>query len=140
MKRKPFLRQPLALLGLLCLAFAPLSSAFAVEETTGISFHVNRLVYLEADKKGIVHTAYNKTDRNWLMQSFIRPVDQQTGDIDIDNNSSTPLPFIVTPPLERMSPHSELTVRIRRNQIALPDDRESVFFCVAQSHTGAAKK
>lgn len=43
------------------------------------------------------------------------------------------MPFIITPPLARLEMKSELALRIRRNDIPLPYDRESVFFISTKS-------
>lgn len=94
----------------------------------GIAFHVLRVIYPESEKKGVTLTAHNQTDRPYLMQSRIRPVDPATGNVDMTPGDEKGMPFIVTPPLARLEAHGELTVRIRRNGKPLPTDRESVFF------------
>ncbi|WP_337265203.1 fimbrial biogenesis chaperone [Serratia sp. MMO-151] len=96
----------------------------------GISFYVLRVIYPEGEKKGVTLTAYNKTDRPYLMQSRIRPVDSVTGNVDMSDKgeAAQSMPFIVTPPLARLEANGELTLRIRRSSEALPLDRESVFF------------
>jgi fimbrial chaperone protein len=98
-------------------------------EPPGIAFYVLRVIYPESERKGVTLTAYNKTDRTYLMQSRIRPVDLATGDVDMsDKDAATAMPFVVTPPLARLEANGELVLRIRRNDVALPTDRESVFF------------
>ncbi|WP_025123106.1 MULTISPECIES: molecular chaperone [unclassified Serratia (in: enterobacteria)] len=99
-------------------------------EPKGISFYVLRVIYPESERKGVTLTAYNKTDRPYLMQSRIRPVDPATGNVDMSEKgaTATAMPFIVTPPLARLEANGELTLRIRRNDEVLPSDRESVFF------------
>lgn len=108
-----------------------LVSGFArAEESSppGIAFHVLRVIYPEAAKQGVSLTANNTTPDAYLMQSWIRPVDLKTGDVDLHWQGQPAMPFVVTPPLARLEGNSELTLRIRRNDVALPDDRESVFF------------
>jgi len=98
-------------------------------EPPGIAFYVLRVIYPESERKGVTLTADNKTDQAYLMQSRIRPVDLSTGDVDMsDKVAATAMPFVVTPPLARLEANGELVLRIRRNDVPLPTDRESVFF------------
>lgn len=96
--------------------------------SSGISFYVLRVIYSEADKQGVTLTAINTSPAPYLMQSWVRPVDSETGDVDLRWHGSPVMPFIVTPPLARLEANGELVVRIRRNDVLLPRDRESVFF------------
>lgn len=116
-----------SLLACLCL-LAP-SAVFAQDNASpGISFYVLRVIYSETDKQGVTLTAYNKSASPYLIQSWIRPLDLQTGNVDLNWQGTPAMPFIVTPPLSRLDEHGDLTLRIRRNDIPLPADRESVFF------------
>ncbi|CNJ33913.1 molecular chaperone [Yersinia mollaretii] len=108
--------------------FSGLAGAQTAPTKPGISFYVLRVIYPEAEKKGVSLTAYNKSAAPYLMQSWIQPVDPVTGDVNMANTDSAAMPFIVTPPLARLEANSELTLRIRRNGEPLPTDRESVFF------------
>lgn len=131
MKLPTRLRHPLTALGLLCLSFSLLPSLQAAEQETeqrGISFYNTRVIYTATSLSGVTQTIYNQTTTPRLLQSFIRPVDAQTGDVDIDNVSNAAVPFIVTPPLTRLDANSDITLRIRRNDQPLPSDRESVFY------------
>lgn len=94
----------------------------------GISFYVLRVIYPEIAIKGVTIKADNKTDSPYLFQSFIRPVDSTTGDVDLNDNGLSEMPFIVTPPLTRIEPLQTLNLRIRRTGLTLPSDRESVFY------------
>lgn len=94
----------------------------------GISFYVLRVIYPEAAIKGVTIKADNKTDSPYLFQSFIRPVDATTGDVNLNENILSEIPFIVTPPLTRIEPQQTLDLRIRRTGLTLPSDRESVFY------------
>lgn len=96
--------------------------------SSGISFYVLRVIYPESEKRGVTLRAYNKTAGVYLMQSWIRPVDFGTGDVDLQGGSKMAMPFVVTPPLQRFEPGEELALRIRRTGVVLPDDRESVYF------------
>lgn len=119
-----------------------LASAFvnaAEVEPKGISFYVLRVVYPESASKGVTLTAYNKSADPYLMQSWVRPMDHHTGDVELNHSGQTKTPFIVTPPLERLEANGELTLRIRRNGEPLPSDRESVFF-ISMKAIPASKK
>ena len=96
--------------------------------SSGISFYVLRVIYVEGEKQGVTLTAHNNSPAPYLMQSWVRPVDLATGDVDLRWQGTPVMPFIVTPPLARLEANSELTLRFRRNDIPLPEDRESVFF------------
>lgn len=95
---------------------------------SGIAFYVLRVIYPAGEKQGVTLTAYNKSSAPYLMQSWVRPVDPATGDVDLSWQGTPVMPFIVTPPLARLEANGELPLRIRRNDVPLPDDRESVFF------------
>lgn len=94
----------------------------------GIAFHVLRVIYPESEKQGVTLTARNNSPAPYLMQSRVRPVDPATGGVDLTSPERQGMPFIVTPPLSRLEANGELTLRIRRSDVALPADRESVFF------------
>lgn len=94
----------------------------------GISFYVLRVIYPETATKGVTIKADNKTDSPYLFQSFIRPVDTTTGDVDFNDKGVCGMPFIVTPPLTRIESKQTLDLRIRRTGLTLPSDRESVFY------------
>ncbi|HGM5491184.1 TPA: molecular chaperone [Serratia fonticola] len=112
---------------LLCCLICPWVNA-TQPESAGISFYVLRVIYPESANKGVTLTIHNKSAAPYLMQSWVRPVDQRTGDVELSPSRQTKAPFIVTPPLERLEAEGELTLRIRRNGDVLPSDRESVFF------------
>lgn len=106
-------------------------SANSVDRPTplnGISFQVLRVIYAESARDKGTLTVDNNTAHPYLMQSWVRPVDVQTGGVDGTWSGEPEMPFIVTPPLGRLEPHASLTVRLRRTSSSLPQDRESVFF------------
>ena len=113
---------------LLCsvLVFAGVHAA--PSESQGISFHVLRVIYPASEQKGVTLTVNNKSAAPYLLQSWIRPVDAKTGDVDLNYTGQPKMPFIVTPPLERLEANSDLILRIRHNGEPLPTDRESFFF------------
>ncbi|KFK96377.1 MULTISPECIES: molecular chaperone [unclassified Serratia (in: enterobacteria)] len=111
------------------LLLCSLSAAQAVAPgSSGISFYVLRVIYPESAKNGATLNVNNKSAAPYLMQSWIRPVDPNSGEVDLNYGGQPKMPFIVTPPLARLEANSELTLRIRRNGEPLPTDRESVFF------------
>lgn len=112
---------------LLCGLLSTIANA-AQTEPQGISFYVLRVIYPDSASKGVTLTAYNKSASPYLMQSWVRPMDPRTGDVELNHDGQAKIPFIVTPPLERLEANGELTLRIRRNGEPLPEDRESVFF------------
>lgn len=121
--------KPIFLIALLLSSQTLLASAFAAPpDPKGISFYVLRVIYPASANKGVTLTVNNKSAAPYLMQSWVRPVDQQTGDVDLNDSGHAKMPFIVTPPLARLEANNELTLRIRRNGEPLPTDRESVFF------------
>ncbi len=121
-------RRWLVALSLLAGCFMAMSAHAENQAPQGITFYVLRVIYMASDKQGAAITAYNKTSRAYLMQSRMRPQDTATGEVDNTSTGSTVVPFIVTPPLSRLEPNDNLTLRIRRNGQPLPEDRESVFF------------
>lgn len=97
-------------------------------EGSGISFYVLRVVYMQSDKNGASFKIYNKSDNVYLLQSKVINIIPETGAADIDGVSKKDVPFIVTPPLTRLEANSELTLRIRRNNNSVPEDKESVYY------------
>ncbi|PKH22191.1 fimbrial chaperone protein [Enterobacterales bacterium CwR94] len=95
---------------------------------SGISFYVLRVIYSAEERQGAALTVYNKSNTPVLMQSWIRPVDSATGDVETGWQGVPAMPFILTPPLTRLEANSDITLRIRRNGVPLPQDRESVFY------------
>ncbi|AHG18374.1 fimbrial chaperone protein [Chania multitudinisentens RB-25] len=115
----------------LCLAMLHFNMAGAQSgpaQPKGISFYVLRVIYPASARKGVILTAYNNAAEPYLVQSWIRPVDPLTGNVDLVDTGTRKMPFIVTPPLARLEAKGQLTLRIRHNGEPLPGDRESVFF------------
>ncbi len=123
------MKYPIYLLMGLCLLVNKMGLAQVQDDASpGISFYVLRVIYSEGEKQGVTLTAYNKSPAPYLMQSWVRPVDPATGDVDLSWHGTPVMPFFVTPPLARLEANGELALRIRRNDMPLPNDRESVFF------------
>lgn len=116
---------------LLVAALAGASTCVATpEQLAGLSINQFRIVYAAAETKGITWSLTNKTSRAYLMQSWMRPVDFNTGLPAAEGNSApvATIPLLVTPPLKRVEPGEQLTLRIRLTDMSLPQDRESVFY------------
>lgn len=123
------LRYVLITLFLSCLStFCMAANSDSESEKKGISFYTLRVIYPQEEKKGVILKAENKTDAPYLVQTFIRPVDENSGDVVLNYSGKPMMPFIVTPPLARLEPHQTLDLRIRRNDQPLPTDRESVYY------------
>lgn len=95
-----------------------------------LGFRVLRVIYPQAERQGVTLTMYNESQSFFLVQSRIHLLDPATGEVDTAEpvSSMKARPFIVTPPLTRIEANRSLTLRIRRSDVPLPEDRESVFF------------
>ncbi|EPF0313448.1 fimbrial biogenesis chaperone [Enterobacter chuandaensis] len=84
---------------------------------TGVQIGRTRIIY-DAAKKEVALPLQNKDNElPWLIQSWT-----DTGD------GKTRGPFIVTPPLFRLDPQKEQSLRITWNGTSLPEDKESLFY------------
>ncbi|HCM9268854.1 TPA: molecular chaperone [Enterobacter cloacae subsp. cloacae] len=97
------------------------------DDLPGITIKQFRIFYNESEKKGVTWSLTNNTERAYLIQSWIRPLDAATG-MPIVNSSMHKFPLLVTPPLKRVNPGEYLSIRIRLTEASLPIDRESVFY------------
>lgn len=98
-------------------------------DAAGIQIGRTRLIY-EAGKKEISLPLMNKDAAlPWLIQSWT-----DTGD------GKTRGPFIVTPPLFRLDPQKEQSLRIAWNGTKLPDNRESLFYMNVRTIPATAKE
>jgi fimbrial chaperone protein len=99
--------------------------------SSGITLNQFRIIYPASAEKGITWSLTNNTNRPYLMQSWVRPMDVATGlplAEDDTKRAKTAIPLLVTPPLERVEAGQSLTLRIRLTERTLPQDRESVFY------------
>lgn len=87
-----------------------------VSSEGGISLSQTRVVFISTDRAQIL-TIKNSGPRSWLIQSRV-----QQG---LDNALNAP--FIVTPPLFTLQPHSQQLLRIVSLGGRMPTDRESLF-------------
>ena len=119
----------LSLLITACLSLPP--GFAAAHEQTGFTLNQFRIIYSAAETKGVTWSMTNKTDRAYLMQSWMRQIDAETGlpaQETHNKASTTAIPFLVTPPLTRVDPGEALTLRIRLTELSLPADREAAFY------------
>lgn len=100
------------------------------EGNPGFGLNTSRVVVMAQDSRSGAAVALNNTDRVYLVQSRAYPADGNTGWPLTKAVSPKPaVPFLVTPPLQRVDAHGRLPLRI----LAMPDnhlpqDRESLFF------------
>lgn len=85
---------------------------------SAITLNADRLVYNEKEGDASI-TVHSNEERAYLIQSWI-----DAG----DSSAAKKLPFVVTPPLFRLTPKSDNVIRIVYLGNGLPADRESLFW------------
>lgn len=117
-----YMRLPLLIVCITIYTFTTLSHA------AGIQVGRTRVIY-DASKKEVA-LALTNTEKElpWLIQSWT-----DTGD------GKTRGPFIVTPPLFRLDPQKEQSLRITWTGQTLPTDRESLFYMNIRAIPAIAK-
>lgn len=110
--RKGFMPVMFALLLML-----PLVSSFTAASDGGVSLSQTRVVFLSTDNAQTI-TISNDSKRSYLIQSRVQAQDHQP------SLGS----FIVTPPLFKLQPNGRQLLRILPQNMALPADRESLFY------------
>ncbi len=97
--------------------------------TGGFGFDRTRVVVMAGSRGGTLITAMNGTNTLYLLQSRVEPADGATGLPLEGKEARDGLPFLVTPPLERVLPQTRLPLRIlEKPGHALAPDREALFF------------
>ncbi|KTS25531.1 fimbrial biogenesis chaperone [Pantoea stewartii] len=114
----------LRLLLTLCLMTAPLASQ------AGIEIGGTRLIYNGGARQASL-TVNNPDDRPYLIQAW---VDKDPTSADGDKT------FIATPPLFRLEPHSQNSVRVVYTGQPLPADRESMLWLSIKSVPSTSKE
>lgn len=95
----------------------------------GFGFDRTRVVVMAGSRGGTLITAMNGTNSLYLVQSRLEQADGVTGQPLDGGAGRDSIPFLVTPPLERVAPQSRLPMRILlKPDNALPQDREALFF------------
>ncbi|EOZ6590789.1 molecular chaperone [Salmonella enterica] len=112
-----------------------LLSAFLTSAHAGVSIGGTRVIF-DGHKKEASLIVFSSEDDTYpyLIQSFI---DNKGEKGDISNNTRPP--FIITPPLFRLEPGKENSLRIIKTAETLPDDRESVFWINVKAIPGSDK-
>lgn len=86
-------------------------------QAAGVQIGRTRIIY-ESTAKEVALTLVNKEQElPWLVQSWTDTGDEKTRG-----------PFIITPPLFRLDPQKEQSLRITWNGAPLPEDKESLFY------------
>lgn len=100
-----------------------------ISPASGIQVGRTRIIY-EAGKKEVSLPLTNTdSEPPWLIQSWT-----DTG------SEKTRGPFIVTPPLFRLDPQKEQSLRIAWNGTALPENKESLFYMNVRTIPASAKE
>lgn len=96
-----------------------LSLANQMPTQGGIKLPQTRVIFQAKDKNATA-TIQNKGDNVYLVKATVQ---------SSPDRSANTAPFAVTPPLFRLEPHNQQTVKIvRQGSQSLPTDRESVFY------------
>jgi len=102
---------------------------FSTSYAGGVQIGRTRIIY-DANKKEVALPLVNKEKEvPWLIQSWI-----DTGD------GTTRGPFIVTPPLFRLDPQKEQSLRIAWSGASVAQDRESLFYMNVRTIPATAKE
>jgi len=102
---------------------------YSSANAAGIQVGRTRIIY-DANKKEVaLPLTNNDSELPWLIQAWA-----DNGD------GKTRAPFIVTPPLFRLDPQKEQSLRITWTGVPLPEDRESLFYLNVRTIPAVAKE
>lgn len=102
-----------------CLSLLLFGASFAAS-AEGVRLPQTRVIFHAADKSALAGID-NLGDKTYLVKASVVT--------EMNNPNARPAPFVVTPPLFRLEPQSQYTVRIMpQGTSSLPIDRESVLF------------
>lgn len=97
---------------------------FTLSANASITVGGTRLIYNGEENEASISVSNTKDSVPYLIQSWI----------ELEENSTAKVPFIVTPPLFRLDGEHENTLRIiYTGEQALPQDRESLFWLNVKS-------
>lgn len=141
------------ILALLSLGVQSTVSQVYAAGASGFGLGTTRVVLMANDRSSGAVTALNNTDQVYLVQGRVYPADGNTGlPLMKGVAAGVKVPFLVTPPLQRVDANGVLPLRILVTpDNHLPQDRESLFFLsakaipsqsapVAQKGTGKAEQ
>ncbi|ADO08191.1 molecular chaperone [Pantoea agglomerans] len=103
--------------------------ALPLASQAGVEIGGSRLVYDGSARQAAI-TVNNPDDRPYLIQAWVN----KNPAVSDENNT-----FIATPPLFRLEPHSQNSVRIVYTGRPLPADRESMFWLSIKSVPSTSK-
>lgn len=87
----------------------------------GIQLGRTRVIYDANKKEAALPLINSEKELPWLIQSWVMNADNKTR-----------APFIITPPLFRLDPQSEQSLRIMRTEAIAVTDKESLFYLVVR--------
>lgn len=114
---------------------AMFSFGLKADELPGVSLSATRLMYPAQAGRGISVTYKNNTDKTWLLQSWVRKTDEKSGE-----PANEKAPFMVIPPLVKVSPGETRILRVLYTGPGLPREHESVFFLSVKSIPSSHQK
>ncbi|CDH21952.1 putative periplasmic chaperone protein with PapD-like and periplasmic chaperone C-domains [Xenorhabdus bovienii str. kraussei Quebec] len=94
----------------------------------GVVIGGTRVVYISDRKEASISVSNPETDISYLIQSWVQ-----------DENNDTKVPFIITPPLFKLTAGNENILRIVKTGENLPNDKESIFWLNVKSIPGTVK-
>jgi len=97
--------------------------------SSGIQIGRTRVIYNASKKEAALPVVNKEKDLPWLVQSWV-----DTGD------GKTRGPFIVTPPLFRLDPQREQSLRVIWSGQTMPEDRESLYYINVRTIPGSDAK
>lgn len=116
-------------LGLVLLLSFLIPSLFNIVRADGIQIGRTRIVYDARKKETALPLVNQDKELPWLIQSWVTLEDKKTA-----------APFIVTPPLFRLDPQKEQSLRIIWSGTSVPSDKESLFYLIVRTIPGSDKK
>ncbi|MDE9497895.1 molecular chaperone [Xenorhabdus bovienii] len=94
----------------------------------GVVIGGTRIVYISDRKEASISISNPEKDVSYLIQSWVQ-----------DENNETKVPFIITPPLFKLTAGNENILRIVKTGKNLPNDKESLFWLNIKSIPGTVK-
>ena len=116
----------------LCLVGLAVSVMALPARAEGLAMGGTRLIFNGAEESASISVS-NTSDKDvWLMRFWVSPYGGEAAASTMAKTSAkkeqkAALPFVVTPPLWRLDPQSEVQLRVNQVADTLPQDRESVF-------------